>query len=288
MNFGVVIHNYGKQAGRLAIVDAALAAEKLGFESLWLTDHVALPEEDAARFGHIFESLTTLAYLAACTARIRLGVSALVLPQRHPVEVAKKIATLDVLSAGRTLLAVGIGWSAGEYANLGQSFGDRGQRMDEAIKVLRTLWRGGQVASFKGQYYSFEKLFFAPGPLQAGGPPLWVAGDSMPALRRAVLLADGWHPHRLSPHAIKARLDAVRPQLGQRPFTVCERRRLRFSEQPLPEVPLSGSPADIIRQVGEYQAAGVSAIVVDFEADTAAERMAAMQRFAQEVAPAFR
>jgi len=101
MKFGVVLPSYGAQSGRLATVDTALAAESLGFDSAWTTDHLALPQADAARYSPLLEAVTTLAYLAGLTQRVRLGISALVLPQRNPVEVARQIATLDVLSGGR-------------------------------------------------------------------------------------------------------------------------------------------------------------------------------------------
>src|SRR5512141_1498707 len=98
MKYGVILPNYGPQAGRLPTLDTAQTAESLGFDSAWLTDHVAMPEADAARYSPILEAVTTLGYLAASTRLVRLGISALVLPQRGPVEVAKEIATLDVLS----------------------------------------------------------------------------------------------------------------------------------------------------------------------------------------------
>jgi alkanesulfonate monooxygenase SsuD/methylene tetrahydromethanopterin reductase-like flavin-dependent oxidoreductase (luciferase family) len=169
MKFGVILPSFGPRSGRLAMVDTALAAERLGFESAWTTDHLALPDSEAGKFGHIFEAVSTLGYLAAVTNSIRLGVSALVLPQRNPLEVAKQLATLDVLSSGRIMLAAGVGWSAGEYANLGYNFHNRGKRMDEALQVLRTLWRGGQVISYQGKHYQFERVPFRLGRCNLAG-----------------------------------------------------------------------------------------------------------------------
>ncbi|HZW03364.1 MAG TPA: LLM class flavin-dependent oxidoreductase, partial [Anaerolineaceae bacterium] len=223
MKFGVVLPSYGPQSGRSPIVDTALAAERLGFDSAWATDHLALPESDSERFGHIYESLITLSYLAASTLTLRLGTSALVLPQRNPVEVAKQAATLDVLSGGRVILAAGIGWSEGEYHNLGHDFHNRGKRMDEALRVLRTLWRGQRTASFKGQYYNFEKVVFSPGPIQSGGPELWVGGNSRAALRRAAYLADGWHPNARGVETLQRMLKGAAVLLGKRPFAVALR-----------------------------------------------------------------
>ena len=165
MKFGVILPNYGEPASRLATVDTALAAENLGFDSAWVTDHMALPESDGPTYTPIFEALTTTAFLAASTRRIRLGISALVLPQRNPYEVAKQLATIDVLSGGRVMLAVGIGWSKGEFENLGYTFTNRGKRADEAIMVLRTLWRGGRVISLPGPALPLRQSPIQPAPL---------------------------------------------------------------------------------------------------------------------------
>lgn len=287
MRFGVVLPSYGPQATRLAILDTALAAESLGFAGVWATDHLALPKADAERFGHLFEAVTTLAYLAGSTSRIGLGISALVLPQRNPLEVAKQLATLDALSGGRVTLAAGVGWSRGEYANLGYDFDNRGQRMDEALKVLRTLWRGGRVVSFEGRFYRFQEVVFSPLPVQSGGPRLWVAGDSLRALRRAALLADGWHPNARSPQALAKALEKARPWLGQRPFDVAVRMRLTFDGPPVGEGHLGGDAEQIIAQLRAYQAAGMTEAVIHFQAESQAERERAMRRFCQDIMPAF-
>ncbi len=286
MKFGVVLPNYGADASRLAMVDTTLLAEDLGFDSVWLTDHVALPKTDAARFGRIFEAVTTAAYLAASTGRIRLGISALVLPQRNPVVIAKQIATLDVLSGGRVLLAAGVGWSAGEYANLGADFHDRGRRMDEALQVLRTLWRGGEVISYHGRYYQLEQAVFLPGPLQPGGPPLWVAGNSEAARRRAALYADGWHPNApADPETLAAQVQALRPLLGGRPFTVSLRIRLSFTAQSPQEAQLYGPPAQIAARLRAYADAGADYFAITFLADSQPRRERMLRRFVEEVWP---
>lgn len=285
MKFGVVLPTYGKGATRLSILDTALAAEELGYDSIWVTDHLALPQEDAERFGHIFEAVTTLSYLAASTRQIRLGISALVLPQRNPLEIGKELATLDTLSGGRVILAAGIGWSAGEYANLGYEFRNRGKRMDEALKVLRTLWRGGKVISFNGTYYRFEKVVLSPPPVQPGGPPIWVAGDSPVALKRAVYYADGWHPNTQPVEQIRAALESVRPLLLNRPFTVCMRARLQFSTKPEPGQPFSGTPEQIASQLREYQQAGVDYVIFSCSAETQGERERWLKIFQAQVGP---
>jgi probable F420-dependent oxidoreductase len=287
MKFGIVLPNYGLQAGRLAMVDTVLAAEALGYNSAWVSDHLALPHAEAGNFEHIFEAISSLGYLAAVTNTIRLGVSALVLPQRSPVEIAKQLATLDVLSSGRMMLAAGVGWSAGEYANLGANFHDRGKRMDEALQVLRTLWRGGKIISYTGKYYQFEQVSFSPGPIQAGGPVLWAAGDSRRALRRAVFYADGWHPNTRPPEDLARELKAVRPLLLNRPFTVSMRAQVVLGNAD-PKLPFSGSPGEIAEKLRAYQAAGMNYAVLEFSAESQAARVRAMQLFSRQVMPEFK
>ena len=286
MKFGIVLPNFGQDATRLSIVDTTLAAEGMGYDSVWVTDHLALPQSDAKQYALIYEAITTLSYLAGSTGRIRLGISALVLPQRNPVEIAKELATLDVLSGGRVILAAGIGWSAPEYGNLGQDFHNRGKRMDEALKVLRTLWRGNKTATYHGKYYNFDQVAFEPQPIQAGGPPLWVAGDSAAALKRAIYYADGWHPHMKTPEDLTAALNPARALIGTRPFTICLRMRAEFSDQPDPATTLFGSPADMIEKLRAFQNAGASDAILYFLAPSQAARKRAMETFSKEVLPA--
>lgn len=286
MKIGIVLPNYGPSATRMALIDTALAAEKLDFSSIWITDHMALPQAEAETYGHIFEAVTTLSYLAACTSRIKLGFSTLVLPLRNPVEIAKQIATLDALTGGRVNMTAGVGWSESEYANLGQDFKNRGKRLDEALVVLRTLWRGGKVISHHGKYYSFEKLVLSPAPVQSGGPPIWVAGKSDAAIRRAILYADGWHPSRISAEELQTRLSAARGLIGTRPFTVCIRQSVQFSASPKVGLPLSGTNADIIAGLQAYEKAGANYAVLEIQAESQAARERAMRTLAQEILPA--
>lgn len=284
IKFGVILPSYGKQANRLPIIDTANLAESLRFDSIWLTDHLALPQSDSDRFPRLFESISTLGYLAGITRQVKLGISALILPQRHPFEVARELATIDVLSGGRTLLAAGIGWSEGEYKNLGYNFHDRGRRMDEAVKVLRTCWRGRETVTFHGEYYNFEQAYFSPLPLQEGGPPLWIAGNSSAALRRAMNLGDGWHPTNISISDLRQAVASFPPLVKARPFTVCARLRLSFNESVSAQ--LSGPPDRVVAQIKEYVAAGMNYALLHFDDDSQAARQRAMQLFTAEVVPA--
>src|SRR5437868_14701513 len=182
--------DYGTTTVREAVEEAARAAEALGYASVWANDHVIAPAHQAG-VGHIIEPLVTLASLMHLVPRVQLGTSALVLPQRHGVVVAKQVAALDVLSGGRFILGVGVGWLEEEFRMLGADFAHRGAVADEAIAVLRALWHEPQ-ATFHGQYYDLTDAMSAPKP--AHEVPLWMCGNTRPAIRRAARLGDAWNP----------------------------------------------------------------------------------------------
>jgi probable F420-dependent oxidoreductase len=133
----------------------------------------------------------TLAYVAAATTRIGLGTEVLVLPQRQPALVAKQVSTLDTLSGGRVRLGVGVGWQFAEYEALGEPFGDRGRRMDEAIKLMRHYWRDERI-DFDGEFYRADAIAMEPKPPQRDRLPIWIGGTTPAALRRVAELGDGW------------------------------------------------------------------------------------------------
>ncbi len=286
MKFGLVLPTYGPDSSRSGNINTARAAEDLGFDSIWVTDHLALPEEDSDRFGRIFESISLISFLAGMTTQIKLGISALVLPQRNPVEVAKMLSTVDLLSGGRFILSAGVGWSSGEYFNLSQNFNNRGKRMDEAVQVLRLLWSGREVVSFKGNFYNFENIVLSPQPLQKGGPPIWIAGNSLPAVHRAARLGDGWHPTLKPLPKFLNDMKELRSLVGSRPFTVC----MRIS-MPLPDGFLDNrdkkKPEDIlIDLLRDYQDAGVDMAVFDFYARNQADRENQIKTLMTTIAPA--
>lgn len=288
MKFGVILPSYGSSSTSDEIVETSLSAQRLGFDSIWTTDHILLPQRDSTRFGRIWEAMITLAYLAGKTDHIHLGVSSLVLPQRNPVIIAKQIAALDVLSNGRTILCVGVGWSAGEYANLGQRFEDRGRRMDEAIRVMRSLWASppGETVTFKGSYYSFEDAVFSPPPIQIGGPPLWVAGHSETAMQRAADLADGWHPSSLPLNQFRFLARRFQDLAGGKERTISARLQLSFDPS-VSDAQLRGTANEIIDTLFDYQDAGLEYAVIRFSSDSSEFFPDAMQRFKEEIAPAF-
>ncbi|SEO87268.1 TIGR03619 family F420-dependent LLM class oxidoreductase [Actinacidiphila rubida] len=208
---------YGVDPDRLT--GYARHAEECGFEALYLPEHVAL--HPGARVGAMeldpslpfADPLGCLAFVAARTERILLGTGVLLLPYHHPVILAKHLATLDVLSAGRMrLLTVGVGALPGEASAMGVDFASRGRRADEAIEVLRLLWGGGpEGVGYDGEFFSFSDVCSFPKPLAAGGLPLHVGGSSRAAARRAGRHGDGYFPGgALAPEERAAQWDTVR------------------------------------------------------------------------------
>jgi probable F420-dependent oxidoreductase len=171
----------------------AARAEQAGYASLWSFQRLLVPEGSGMDevYQSVLDPLTALAYAAAGTSRIRLGVAVINLPFVSPAYLAKQATTVDVLSAGRLDLGLGIGWMPQEFAATGASMARRGARAAEYLAVLRTLWAGG-VSEFKGEFYDIPRSTVAPVPVQPGGPPILLGGVARPALERAGRIADGW------------------------------------------------------------------------------------------------
>jgi probable F420-dependent oxidoreductase len=208
----VGLHALGIGAGaRRDIIDAvARCAEAAGVATLWAGEHVVMVDEPLSRYpysddGRIaipsdadwLDPLVALSFAAAATSRIRLATGIMLLPEHNPVLVAKQTASIDVLSGGRLSLGVGVGWSAEEFAALGVPFAGRGRRMDEYIDVMRLLWHD-DVASFHGEYASFDSIRVNPRPVHDRRIPIVIGGNGDAALRRAARTGDGWYGFYLS------------------------------------------------------------------------------------------
>ncbi len=162
LEVGVVLPNYGSHASVDAVGRVAEVAERLGFDSVWVTEHLLVAEEQADPYGKVLDPLSCLAWLAGRVEDVKLGTSIVLLPLHHPVHLAKQAATLQQLSGGRLKLGIGIGWHEPEFHFLGYGFADRERRTDEALRLMRTLWRGEN--RFDGEYWSFENASFGPLP----------------------------------------------------------------------------------------------------------------------------
>jgi probable F420-dependent oxidoreductase len=220
MRFGIHLPQYGRAASPDAIARAARQAEELGFTDVWVSDHLAVPEGAPYPPAFLYEPVVALTWAAAATTRVRLGTSVLVLPYRHPLHLAKELATLDVLSGGRLLLGAAAGWLEGEFAALGVPFRERGARTDECLAVLRACW-GSDPVTFTGRYYQFETMKVLPKPVRT--VPIWIGGASDAALRRAVREGDGWHGTFTSPADTAPRLKRLREEGADEGFALSMR-----------------------------------------------------------------
>jgi probable F420-dependent oxidoreductase len=296
----------------------AQAAERLGYDSVWVSDHVIAPEKpdsvypyggggpfSAPGAGTYYEPLTTLAWIAGGTERVRLGISVLVIPLRNPVYAAKTIATLDALSGGRVILGIGVGWLSEEFEALGESrFAQRGPITDEWIEIYRKLWAQDAVTSHAGQHYSFSPLRSMPKPAQRPmklgeqwpGPPIWVGGNTRPALRRTARLGDGWQGLRTGVDETRAcleQLDEMLQEVGRSRESVAISARLNVAQQADAAASLdydiAGDPDLAAERVGRYQALGCSDFMLMAQPrDSVPGMIESLEWFATEVRPRVR
>ena len=186
----------------------AHTADELGFDHLTCAEHVAVPVDEGAQRGLTYwDPLSTFGFLAAHTSRIRLTTSVIVLGYHHPLEIAKRFGTLDLLSGGRLVLGVGVGSLAEEFDLLGAAFDGRGERADDAIRALRASLSTTRP-SYQGTHYRFDGFAVEPCAVQEK-VPIWVGGRTLRSPRRAVTLADGWMPFGLSTADLQAMLARV-------------------------------------------------------------------------------
>jgi len=214
MRLGIHLPHIGRKAGAEAIRRAAVQAEQLGFADVWVSEHIIVPRDAPYPPSAVFwDPVLTLTWAAACTQRVGLGTSVLVLPMRHPLPLAKELATLQNLSGGRFILGAGVGWLEAEFAALGVPFHERGRRMDEGIAMVRAVGSEDPVTCPTQVIPAIiENMRSLPKPEQP--IPIWIGGSSEPALNRALRL-DGWHGSRCTPEQaapIVQRLRSVRPE----------------------------------------------------------------------------
>jgi probable F420-dependent oxidoreductase len=227
MKFGLMFVNSGPFSNPDLLAHLATTAENCGFESLWTVEHVVIPKgyqspypysEDGKIPGGeevaIPDPLLPLGFIAAITKKIKLATGVMILPQRHPLYVAKELATLDVLSGGRTILGIGSGWLKEEFDALGLDFHVRGARTDEAIKSLRAAW-GDNPSSFHGKHFNFGPLASFPKPAQSKGVAIHIGGHSTAAARRAGRLGDGFFPALNDTTKLKELFGLMRDEAGK-------------------------------------------------------------------------
>ena len=270
MRLGVNLPNFGAGATPDILRRWAETVEGLGFDLLMVSDHLAITEDVAAIYpAPFYEPFSVLAWLAGVTSRIRLGTTVLLLPYRHPVQVARMVGNIDALGGGgRLVLGVGSGWARGEFAALGLPFERRGAMSEDYLAALRTLL-ANDIASHEGPFVSFQNVRTAPRPAQ-GEVPIWVGGNSDVALRRAIRLGEGWHPLRFGSMAwLRAALERAKgfaDELGRPVPALAPRIPLRLTDSAVTDDdrPVGTGTVDQIRtDLDELRALGADTVVLD-------------------------
>lgn len=290
MRYGVAIPQSGHFATPASLRAIARAVEDLGFDSIWVSDHVIVPEGSSYIPEMMTEPLAVLAFLAAETKHVTIGTSVLIVPYRDPVFTAKFLSTVDYLSDGRLVVGVGAGWMQEEFAALGVPYGERGPRTDEYLRVYRNLWET-ETSSFSGQFKSYERMRMFPkaAPSRRGTIPIWVGGNGPASIRRAAELGDGWHPINLAPAEFAEHVEQYRRQcerFGKTPGPICLRHMPGGrSVANVARLPLSGTAEEQAADVGAYAEAGLDELMLSINGRTLAELIGRWRSFMREVAP---
>ena len=314
MKFGVAVPNYRKLASPENLVKISTRCEELGFDSLWVTDHVVVPAPYREMFGAtVYDPLSVMAFLAAHTQRVEIGTAVLVIPYRNPVVVAKQLATIDNLSNGRVVLGTGSGWAREEFEVLGVPYDERGPITDEYLKVILELWTNPKP-SFEGRYVTLKEVHAEPLPVRQPHPPILVGGYGKRAIRRAVALGQGWLPDGMSLPDLEKAIGFMRQTAeaaGRDPasLSVALRTGLYLREVtgeagvgrfPAPweqaaaftedaeRLPFRGSAEQVVDDIRQAERIGVDHLIVESPVQRGDERFDTIEAFAEYVLPAFR
>ena len=293
MRFGFIIPNNWGLENPDVVIDAAIRAERLGFNSVWVNHHVVHAGYILERLDDrpYYDALTTLSYVGALTKRVRLGTSVLVLPYLNPLVLVKTLATLDMLSGGRITVGMGVGDLRRESDSVGSDFARRGAYADEGIEIMKALWTQ-EAPHYEGTFYQFSGIKFSPKPLQRPHPPIWIGGQSRGAIRRAARLGDGWHPAGLSPAELAQRLEYLTTQLdlagrALSGITLSVRTELDVlpSAQLGREGSMIGPPDSLLSTIEVYSDAGVREMVFAVSTGDVDRIHRVMDAFAEKVMP---
>jgi len=282
-----VLPNYGDSISAPQLVELSKTCEDVGFDSVWATDHIIMPAELKEPYGQLLEPLITLASIASATEKLRVGTSCIVLPQRNPILLAKQAAALDVFSKGRVILGFGAGWAEPEFRFLNADFVGRGRVMDESIRLIRSLWRD-EVVNFDGEFFHVKEALFFPKPVN-GDIPVWIGGNGQSAIRRAIRLGDGWHPVGPEVEGFRKGAEEIRRSkkgatLSMRMTTDVRKRRTPYvGPNNEKRTVVSGSPAEIRKQIDAYADAGLEYYCASINHPSAGDIVADLKMFSAEV-----
>ena len=250
MELGIHLPHIGRKAGPEAIRCVAEQAEALGFADLWVSEHIIVPSTAPyPPSANFWDPILTLTWAAAFTRRVRLGTSVLVLPMRHPLPLAKELATLQNLSQGRLILGAGVGWLEAEFAALGVPFKERGRRMDEGLALMHAVWTQDPV-TFEADVIPAVVEDIRSLPQPEVPIPVWIGGSSDVALRRA-LRHQGWHGSRVKPDVAKAVVEKLRAERPEPNFVASMRVSCSLK-----------TAGDLEQMIAGYRQAGIQHLLI--------------------------
>ena len=306
MNVGLSIPRLPDAQGIRRFVQRA---EELGFESVLAGDHILLPTGGTNQYPYtadgsfsrpadepFLETMTMLGFMAACTESIKLGSTVIILPYRNPLVQAKMFASLDVLTDGRMICGVGVGWLEKEFDTLGVPYAERGPMSDEFLEIFKALWTQANP-EYHGKYYDIEAIQFYPKPVQQPHIPIWVGGHSRPALRRVAKYGDCWHTTRQTPDFVAQNLPYLREQADRAgrdasSISISLKRSLHFTDLDSKEegsVRTGGviiaSTQEVIDDVYYCRELGIDQLTYDFRVDGLEASIRVMEHLAAEVLP---
>lgn len=303
MEIGIHAAQLGRALDAQTVRNFATTCEELGVDSLWVSDHVCWPADIRSKYPYTddgsfpaapdtgwLDPIGTLLFIAGCTRRVRLGTTVLILPYRAPVATAKQLATLDVVSGGRLILGVGVGWMAEEAAVLGMPWDQRGRRSDEQLEVFGRLF-SEPSPSFDGDFYQFPAVGFEPKPVQQP-VPVWVGGATAPAFRRVARYGHGFHAAFQPLDVVQrewAEVRAACEAIGRDPGELTLSLRLYLDPQSVmaAEKSVAGNARAMADRLAQLREAGVGHLVLDPVArGGVAGRLDAVRAFMTEVAGA--
>lgn len=284
-------------------------AEELGFEAVLAGDHIVLPTEGTDQYPYtadgsfsrpsdepFLETMTMLGYMAACTSTIKLGSTVIILPYRNPVVQAKMFASLDVLTNGRMICGVGVGWLEKEFDTLGVPYAERGPMSDEFLQIFKTLWTEAEP-HFHGRFYQIDGIQFYPKPVQQPHVPIWIGGHTRRALRRTAKFGDCWHTTRQTPDFVAQNLPYLRQQIeraGRDPasISISLKRSLHFTDLGESEGAsvrtgglVIGTTQEVIDDVYYCRELGIDQLTYDFRVDGTDASLEVMEHLADRVLP---
>lgn len=298
MKLGICVPHYGRPIEVDRMLAVVRHAEDAGLDSVWVTDHVIVPQDvDVIYREHMLDALAVLPWLAAATERVSLGTSVVILPYRSPIPVAKLLASVDVLSGGRLIVGVAIGWMEGEFDALGVPIKERVSRTEEAITLMKTLWTEERPEIVTARHH-LSGLQVSPMPLRKPRPPIWVGGMSEGALRRVARMGDGWHATGANPETFRQGKQAVTrfwKEEGRAGEPAWSLRIALFidgvHEWAVDEKflrgrhPIKGTVKQIAGQLAEYQRLGVDHVALEVSYSTYPAILETIDIIAEEVKP---